>query len=110
MDTPITQAVHEEFRRNMESENQRLADENRRQNRRIEVLEDNVRQIGALATSVEKLAVNMENMLKIQEQQEKRLATIESRDGEMWRRVTGYIITVIIGIVVGYIFTKIGIV
>ena len=60
MDTPITRAEHEEFRRAMEAENKRLADEDNRQNKRIEVLEENVRQIGALTTSVEKLALSME--------------------------------------------------
>ena len=32
----------------------------------------------------------------------------EERDGEMWRKVTGHIVTVIIGIVIGYIFKQIG--
>lgn len=108
MDTPITRAEHEEFRRAMEAENQRLADEDRRQNRRIEALEESVRQIGALTTSVEKLALSIESMVKEQEQQGKRLEVLEGRDGEMWRKVTGHVITVIIGAVLGYIFTQIG--
>ena len=81
---------------------------NPRQNRRIELLEENVREIRDLASSVEKLAVNMENMLKSQEQQADRLEVLEGRDGEKWRKVSGYIVTVIIGIVVGFIFTQIG--
>lgn len=108
MDTPITRAEHEEFRRAMEAENQRLADEDKRQNRRIEALEESVRQIGALTTSVEKLALSIESMVKEQEQQGKRLEVLEGRDGEMWRKVTGHVITVIIGAVLGYIFTQIG--
>lgn len=108
MDTPITRAEHEEFRRHMEAENERLADEDRRQNRRIEALEKNVQQISSLAASTEKLAVNMENMLKVQEQQGERLERLESRDGEMWRKVSGYIITAVIGIAIGFIFTQLG--
>ena len=108
MDTPITRAEHEEFRHVMEAENKRLADEDNRQNKRIEVLEENVRQIGALTTSVEKLALSMESMVKEQEQQGKRLKILESRDGEKWRQVTGYVITAVIGIVLGFIFTQIG--
>lgn len=108
MDTPITRAEHEEFRRAMEAENQRLADEDRRQNRRIELVEENIRQISALTTSVEKLAANMEGMVKELEKQGKRLDVLESRDGEMWRKVTGHVITVIIGAVIGYLFTQIG--
>ena len=86
----------------------RLEDENDRQNKRLEILEKNVQQISSLATSVEKLAVNMESMLREQEKQGKRLEMLEGRDGEMWRKVTGYIITAIIGIVIGFIFTRIG--
>lgn len=101
MDTPITRAEHEEFRR-------RLEEENGRQDKRIELLEKNVERMGALTNSVEKLATNMESMVKEQEKQGKRLETLEGRDGEMWRKVTGYIITAVIGIVIGFIFTQIG--
>ncbi len=108
MDTPITRAEHEEFRRSMEAENQRLEDENNRQNRRLEVLEENVREMSTLATSVEKLATNMEGMLKEQEKQGKRLETLESRDGEMWRKVTSYVITCLVGAVLALVLTHIG--
>lgn len=108
MDTPITRAEHEAFAQLMESENQRLREEDTRQNKRIDLLEKNVREMSALATSVEKLATNMESMVKVQEQQGARLTTLESRDGEMWRKVAGHVITAIISIVVGYIFARIG--
>lgn len=108
MDTPITRAEHEEFRRAMEAENQRLADEDKRQNRRIDLVEENIRQISALTASVEKLAANMEGMVRELEKQGRRLDILESRDGEMWRKVTGHIITVIIGAVIGYLFTQMG--
>lgn len=67
MDTTISRAEHEEFVRRMEAENKRLEDEDRRQNHRIDELEETMRQIGALTTSVEKLAVSMERMAKEQE-------------------------------------------
>lgn len=101
MENPITRAEHEEFRR-------RLEEENKRQDTRIGILEDSVRQIGALATSVEKLAVSMQSMLKEQEKQGKRLEALEGRDGEKWRKVMGYIVTAIVGVVLGYLFKRIG--
>lgn len=101
MDAPITRAEHNEFCK-------RLEEENKRQDRRIELLEENTKQIGMLATSVEKLALNMESMFKEQEQQGKRLEVLEGRDGEMWRKVTGYVITAVAGIIVGFIFTNLG--
>lgn len=47
-------------------------------------------------------------MVKEQETQSKRLVSLENRDGEMWRKVVGYVATAVIGIVVGFIFTQIG--
>lgn len=108
MDTPITRAEHEEFRKYMEAENKRLEDEDKRQNKRLDALEITVREIGSLTTSVAKLASSMESMLREQEKQGERLEELESRDGEMWRKVTGYMITAVIGIVLGFIFTRIG--
>ncbi len=108
MDAPVTRAEHEEFARRMEAENQRLEDENNRQNRRLEVLEENVREMSTLATSVEKLATNMEGMLREQEKQGKRLETLESRDGEMWRKVTSYVLTCVVGAVLALVLTHIG--
>ena len=101
MDDSITRAEHEEFRK-------RIEDENSRQNKRIELLENNMTRLEALNLSIEKLALNMENMLKEQVQQGKRLEVLESRDGEMWRKVASHAITAVIGIVIGFICKQIG--
>ena len=102
MDTPITRAEHEEFRR-------RLEEENRRQDKRLELLEQSVREIGELTTSVEKLAQSVENMVREQERQGKRLEELEGRDGEKWRKVVGYVITAVVTGVVGFLLARIGI-
>ncbi len=108
MDTPISRAEHEEFCRRMEIENKRLADEDTRLGRRIALLEDNTKQIQTLVTNVERLAVSMENMAKTQAEQSSRLDDLEARDGEKWRQVTGYIITAIIGVLIGLVTTHLG--
>lgn len=102
----ISRQEHEEFRRSMDSENQRLREENDRQNHRLNGLEESVKQVAAISTSVEKLALNMQNMLEELKTQGTRLTTLENRDGEMWRKAVGYVITTIISIVVGYIFAQ----
>lgn len=109
MDDVITRFEHEEFRRSMEAENKRLEDENTRQNRRLDILEGTVKQISDISASVEKLALNMENMLKEQISQGKRLTDLESRDGEMWRKAVSYVLTAIIGIAIGFLFKQAGI-
>lgn len=108
MDTPITRAEHEEFVRRMEAENKRLADEDNRQNHRIDGLEETMRQIGDLTASVKELAVSMKNMAKLQEQQGKDIDELKNRDGHMWRMVVSHIATTIAGAIVMYALTQIG--
>ena len=96
MDDTITRAEHEEFSR-------RIDDENTRQNKRIELLENSVREFGSIASSVERLATNMESMCKEQERQGKRLEALESQDGEKWRKAVSYALTAVAGILVGII-------
>lgn len=110
MDTPITHAEQTQFEKVIDSELNRLADEDNRQNKRIDALEESFKQITALASSVEKLAVNMEGMVKEQERQGQRLENLEKQDGEKWRDVAGYVTTAIIGLLIGFVFRQIGIV
>jgi len=92
MDTPITRAEHEEFRRWIEAED-------KRQNRRLDLLEENInqiqkeslRQIGELTAALRELAMNMSSMVQEQEQQGERiekqgerLEKIESVPAKNW--------------------------
>ena len=101
MEEMISRREHEEFAR-------RIDEENKRQNRRLEALEGDIDALQSLAQSVNKLAVNMESMIKEQEKQGERLEKLESRDGETWRTVVRYVLTAVVGIVVGFIFKQIG--
>ena len=101
MEDYITRAEHGEFCKRMEAEDTR-------QTRRIGELGETVRQIGTLTTSVEKLAMSIEAMVREMEQQGERLEALESRDGEMWRKAMAYLATAVIGAVVGYVFKQIG--
>lgn len=97
----ISRAEHDEFRRRME-------DVHRRQDKRIELLEENTKQIGDLTLSVGKLAQSIEIMCNEQKQQGQRLETLENRDGEKWRKVVGYVVTAVIGIIIGFVAKQIG--
>jgi len=101
MNEPVSMELHNEAMR-------RIEEENNRQNHRIENLEQTVKEISNLTTAVEKLAVSIENMVKEQQRQGEKIEELESRDGKMWRQVVGYVVTTIIGIVVGFIFTHLG--
>ncbi len=108
MDNPLTRAEHEEFRRTVNAELEKMAAEDVRLSKRVEAVEEDTKKNGALLTSVERLAVSMENMQKEQNRQGERLDALESRDGEMWRKVVAYAATAIVGVLVGYICTRIG--
>lgn len=97
----ISRAEHEEFSR-------RIDDENNRQNARIDSIEAIIKKLEGLYSSIEKLASNMESMVKEQERQGKRLELLESRDGEMWRKTIGFVLSGVVGVFIGFISQKIG--
>ena len=86
MDEPISRGEHEEFAKRIDAQE-------KRQDRRLELLEENVREIGALTLSVQRLAQSLETMVEEQERQGRRLQALEDRDGEKWRKLMGYIAT-----------------
>lgn len=101
MEDFLPREVHEEF-------SQRMEDEHRRINHRLESMEQTVGEINRLALSVQSLAESVQRMCKEQERQSERLQTLEGRDGEMWRTVVKYVLTGLAGALAGYIATKVG--
>lgn len=97
----ITLQFHNEYAKRMQEEDER-------QNYRIKALEKAVEENGKLALSVERLAISVQSMVEEQKAQGERLETLENRDGESWRKAIGYLVTTIIGIMVGYIFKHLG--
>lgn len=108
MDTPITRAEHEEFRRTVDANVEKLEAEDARLSKRVSVLENDNRQIQQLTVSVQKLTDSIESMRQLQEDEGKRLTAIEGRDGEMWRKVLSYTVTAVISLAIGAIVTQIG--
>lgn len=100
--TTITRAEHEEFCK-------RVEEEDHRQNKRLEILEEQTKQFTDLVLSVRELAQSVKQLAETQKEQGEKLDELENRDGEMWRRVSGYVITAIIGLVLGYLFNLAGI-
>lgn len=101
MDNPISRAEHEEFCKRIDAENNR-------QNQRIKLLEEQTKQVAALTASVKELAQSVKQMAEAQKLQGEKLDELEGRDGEMWRKVTGYIVTATIGIIIGFVFRQLG--
>lgn len=100
MENFITGQEHDEFSKRQDAENDR-------QNRRIQLLENNVRQINELTVSVKEMAVNMSNMLKELEKQGERLEALEKEPAETTKQIKQAIITAIVGTIVGAVVTAV---
>lgn len=100
MENCIAREEHEEFAKRIDAENTR-------QNRRIEALEQSVDRFGRIASSVERLATNMEGMLREQERQGERLDKLEKKPGENWNTVVKTVLTAIGSAIGGGIITAI---
>ena len=85
MEDYIIRPEHEEFCRRIEAEE-------KRQNKRLDLLEENVQKIADLTVSVEKMVCSMETMVKELEDQGKRLQALEEVPGKNWSALRAGII------------------
>ena len=88
----LTRREHEEFARRMESENARIKDENDRQNKRIGVVEESVKEFNRLALQIERIAVSIQQMTDEISKQGTRLESIESKPAKRWDALIGGLI------------------
>lgn len=104
----VTWDVHNEFAK-------RIDDENDRQNHRLSLLEQNVEETRNISRQTERLAVNMENMVKSQnamnkslEKQGERIGALEKEPAEKWKQVSWVVLSVIVTAIVTFVLTKVG--
>lgn len=97
----LTMELHNEYAKRME-------EEHTRQNHRIANLEEAVSANNKIAISVEKIAINVENMQKEVSKQGEKLEELSSRDGKKWQKVTEYVALAIVGAVVGFVLAQFG--
>lgn len=116
MDTPITRAEHEEFRRTVNAEFDKLTAEDKRLNERLKAVEGINKQLSDMNTTMQKqsdnigeLSRNIASLTKARAEDAERLEKLEGRDGDMWRTVLKYATTVVVGALIGYVCTRIGI-
>ena len=81
------------------AEFKRKDDEDRRQNKRIDILEKNFEHMHNIASSVEILAQNMKSMCEEQKKQGERIDKLESAPGESWNKIKTGILSAIAGAV-----------
>lgn len=117
MDTPITRAEHEEFRRTVESEFKRLAEENKRQNERLKIVEENTQRLNDLTIAVNKMSENLITLNDRIEQESHqnqelgaRLSSLEEVPAKKWERVANKVLDTITGTVAQALITALAVV
>lgn len=93
--------VHREYARRMD-------DEHKRQNHRITVLEEKVKDIADLTTSVASLAQSIKQMATAQEKHAKRLETLEQKPAKRWESIVEKALLVLVTALVTYALSKFG--
>lgn len=91
----------------VKAELERLRDEDRRQNRRIELLEESAKNIQDLVLSIHTLAHDMKQMLDELQTHGQRLDKLEHEPARKWQRMGDKILDTAIGILAGGAITGI---
>lgn len=81
---------------------------NNMQNKRLDALEENVKQIQSLTISVEKMAVSIEQMTKELSKQGERLEAIEKEPAQKWKQASWIVLSVILTAFITFALTKVG--
>lgn len=102
MDEFVTVAVHNEFA-------DKIKQEDERQNKRISLLEESIKQIYILNTSVEKIAISIETLTKEVGAQNVRLKAIEDKPSQNWDKFLWMIGGVVVTAIVTLVLKEVGI-
>ena len=86
----ITRGEYEEVIKRVEAEE-------KRQNKRLDNLEESLATLTDLTVSIEKIAVNIEQMQKELTKQGDRLEKIEQEPAENWKKVVWLVIAALVG-------------
>lgn len=92
---------HKEYAKGVEKEFERV-------NHRLKHLENQEERQTELLISIKELTAEMKDIKTEQREQGDRLETLESRDGEKWRKAEWAVISGIIMAVLGYIAGNVG--
>ena len=101
MEEFITRAEHKEFAEKLEKEDER-------QNKRLANLEESLKQIYALNTSVEKIALSIETLTKEVGTQNERLKAMEDKPSQNWDKLLWLVGGVIISAIGALVIKQIG--
>lgn len=108
-DEYLTRHEHNEFAKRMEEANQRIVDENKRQNERLKTIDGRLDKIQELIISIQQIATNVKSLTEEMQRQGGRLEALEAKPGKRWEAIVDKVLMLIVGGVVGYVLLKLGI-
>ena len=97
----VTVEEHKEFAARIDAEDER-------QNKRISMLEESMKQIYILNTSVEKIAMSVETLTHEIGEQNKRLKAIEDKPVQNWDKLIWLVGGAVISAVIAFAIKQIG--
>lgn len=100
----VTKIEYNSYKEVVHKEHEILVHENNRQNERLALLESKMEGIKDLTLSINTLATDMKYMLEELKAQGKRLESLETRDGDMWRSILKSAVTGIVALIIGFVF------
>ena len=103
MEEYVTIAVHNEFADKIEREDDR-------QNHRISLLEESIKQIYILNTSVEKIVITLQTLTKEIGAQNERLKAIEEKPAQNWDKLVWAVGGAVVAAVVAFVLKGIGLI
>lgn len=101
MEEYVTLSLHKEFADKIEREDDR-------QNKRIAMLEESMKQIYILNTSVEKIAMSINTLTTEIGEQNKRLKAIEDKPAQNWDKLLWLVGGAVVSAVIAFIIKQIG--
>jgi hypothetical protein len=90
MDNYILRGEHDEFAKRIDAEQDR-------QNKRLNILEESMKQYVTLTLSVEKMAISIEQMVKEQQKQGEKLEELENAPVKNWNTIKASILSALGG-------------
>ena len=84
-----------------EQYSQRMEDEHHRQNKRIEILEENYKQLTELTISVREQTMTINTMSQEIKRQGEQISKIVSEPANRWQRIKDKAIDTVVGIIIG---------
>ena len=94
MDQYLTIVEHKEYAKRME-------DEHHRQNKRIEILEENYKQLTELTMSVREQTMIINTMSQEIKRQGEQISKIVNEPANRWQRIKDKAIDTVVGVIVG---------